>query len=270
MKNLSVQTSSGLLAYREAGTGPVVVLLHAFPLDSEMWTSQIESFANHYRVIAPDVPGFGASPALVDLTIDRIATGVRDLIDALNISAPIVLGGLSMGGYVALAFARMFPNRLRALILADTKADPDDEAGRAGRDKMIALVQKEGTRSVVEQLLPKLLGTHTQSEKPEIVQRVRGIASRQAPASVASALKALRDRPDSKPLLGKIAVPTLVIVGEKDGITPPAKAAELRDGIPNAVLVSIPNAGHLANLENESVFTQAVITFLAGLMPSMT
>jgi len=269
MSTLTIQTSNGMLAYREAGTGPVVILLHAFPLDSEMWTSQIAALASRYRVIAPDVPGFGDSPALADLTIDRAATGVCDLLDALKIGEPILLGGLSMGGYTALAFARLFPNRLRALILADTKSDPDDEAGRAGRDKMIALVQKEGTRPVVEQLLPKLLGTLTQNEKPEIVQRVREIATRQSPTGVASALKALRDRPDSKPFLAKIAVPTLVLVGEEDGITPPAKATELREGIPGALLVTIPKAGHLANLENEGVFTEAIIAFLANLRPSM-
>ena len=242
-----------------------MVLLHAFPLDSEMWISQIQAFAGRFRVLAPDVPGFGASPESADLTIDRIATSVRGLLDALKIGDQIVLGGLSMGGYAALAFSRLFPERLRAMILADTKADPDDEAARAGRDKMIELVQKEGTRPVVEQLLPKLLGACTQREKPEVVQRVREIASRQTPAGVASALKALRDRPDARPSLAKIAVPTLVIVGEEDVVTPPAKATELRAGIANSKLVTIPKVGHLTNLEDNDAFNSAVAAFLNDL-----
>lgn len=261
MKTHSVPTASGSISYRKAGTGPVLVLLHAFPLDSEMWTSQIQAFSSRFRVIAPDVPGFGGSAGSANLTIDRIATGMRDLLDALEIGEPIVLGGLSMGGYAALAFARLFPERLRALILADTKADPDDNAARAGRDKMIELVQKDGVQPVLEQVLPKLLGSHTQSGKPKIVQQVREIAGRQSTAAIASVLAALRDRPDARPFLKLIHVPTLVVVGEEDAITPPMKAFELCDGIPGAKIFTVATAGHLSNLENEAEFNRAINSF---------
>lgn len=268
MTSLSVRTLSGLQAYREAGSGPVVVLLHAFPLDSEMWLSQVQAFSDRFRILVPDVAGLGASPELADLTVDRIATSVHDLLDALKISEPIVLGGLSMGGYAALAFARLFPKRLRAMILSDTKADADDEAGKTGRDKMIKRVQKEGVLPVIEQLLPKLVSAHTLKEKPEVVQRVRDIANRQSRTGVVSALKALRNRSDARPSLSSIGIPTLVIVGEDDVITPPVKALELQGGIPQAKLAHIPLAGHLASLENETDFNHAVGSFLEDLNSS--
>src|SRR5262249_41473375 len=199
------------------------------------------------------------------LTIDSAADVVAELLDHLGINERIVVGGVSMGGYVALAFARLYPQRLGALILADTKADPDDAAARAGRDRLIQLASEKGVTAVVEQLLPKLLGPTTVTQRPEVVEATRAIAVRQSVEGIIAALKALRERPDAGPGLAHIAVPALVIVGEEDAITPPEKAKQLATTIPNARMVTIPAAGHLASLENESTFNSAVREFLSSL-----
>jgi len=242
-----------------------VVLLHAFPLDSGMWRPQIDHLAPEFRLIAPDFPGFGKSAVSAGLTIDSAADVVAELLDHLGINERVVVGGVSMGGYVSLAFARLYPQRLGALVLADTKADPDDEAARAGRDRLIHLAGEKGVNAVVEQLLPKLLGHTTIARRPQVVEKVRSIAVKQSVDGVVAASKAMRERPDAEPGLAHIAVPSQVIVGEEDVITPPVKARQLVEKIPNARLATIPGAGHLSNLENETAFNSAVREFLYSL-----
>jgi len=262
MNTMTLRASQTQIAFEDRGTGTVLVLLHAFPLDSSMWRSQVADLASHRRVIAPDFPGFGGSAVSAGLTVDSAADIVAELLDHLGVNERVIVGGLSMGGYVALAFARLYPQRLGGLILADTKADPDDDAGRAARDKSIQLVTDRGPNALIDQLLPKLLSPTTAAQKPDVVNTVREIATRQPNEGIVAALKALRDRPDANSGLPHVSVPTLVLVGEQDGITPPDKAKVLADSIPNTRLVSIPDAGHLANLENESVFNAAVREFL--------
>ena len=170
-----------------------------------------------------------------------------------------------MGGYAALAFARKYPDRLRGLVLADTKAEADTAEAKAGRDKMIALVRENTAAAVVEQMLPKLLGEFTRANRPDVVAEVRRIGSAQSVDGVAAALAALRDRPDATPTLPNIRVPTLVVVGAEDTLTPPDGAKKMADAIPDAKLVVIPTAGHLSNLECPAEFTTAVRMFLASL-----
>lgn len=265
MHTMTLRASQTPIAYEDHGTGPGLVLLHAFPLDSSLWKHQAGALADRFRVIAPDLPGFGGSAVSAGLTIDSVADVVAELLDHLGVNERVVVGGLSMGGYAALAFARLYPQRVRALILADTKADPDDEAGRASRDKLIQLAADQGPGAVFEQMLPKMLGPDTATGKPDVVQLVRDTAGRQKVEGVVAALKAMRDRPDGRPGLSHISFPTLVVVGEQDAITPPDRARELAENIPNARLVTIPDAGHLSNLENPAAFTQAVREFLDGL-----
>ena len=253
-----------MLISTDKGSGPVVVFLHAFPLDRRMWLGQIESLADMYRVIAPDLPGFGDSPLLAQPSIDAFADQVAEHLDEKNITQPVTLVGLSMGGYVALAFARRQPHRLAGLVLADTKALPDDSAARAQRDQMIALVSRAGVTALVDTMLPKLLGASTQRTQPEVVAATRQLASSQRSEGVLAALQALRDRPDATPHLQQIAVPTLVLVGEEDTITPPSVAQSLAQAIPGARLVVIPQAGHLANAENPTAFNDGLLTFLTG------
>jgi pimeloyl-ACP methyl ester carboxylesterase len=169
---------------------------------------------------------------------------------------------------VALAFARKHPDRLAGLILADTKSDPDDAAARQNRDKLIALAKEKGAAAVAEQLIPKQLSEPTQAQRPEVVEEVQRVASRQTAAGVAAGLAALRDRPDATPGLDNIAVPALIVVGEHDAITPPTVAAAMATKVWGSQVVTIPGAGHLSNLENPAAFNAAVSEFLAKLKPA--
>lgn len=262
MKKIELPRHRTTIAYRERGSGDPVVLLHAFPLDHEMWRPQLEALSNSYRVIAPDYPSFGESgDAGEALTIPKLADILADFLQEIGISEAVI-GGLSMGGYVALSFAHRQPQRLRGLILADTKAEADDDAARANRDKMITLAQTQGSSGVIDALLSKLLSPDTLRSEDETVKTIQRIGSRQGAPAVAAAILALRDRPDATPFLEHIVVPTLVIVGEHDAITPPASAENLVKRIANATLATIPGAGHLSNLEAPEAFNQAVRQFL--------
>ena len=229
-----------------------VVLLHAFPLSSAMWEPQVQAL-REYRILAPDLRSFGArateAGTIADMA-DDIAGMIRE---------PVVLGGLSMGGYVALAFARKYPDKLRGLILADTKAEADDTTGKANRDKMIEFAGSHSAREVIDSMMPKLAVT------PPGIQQVRAIGSAQSPAGIVNGVRALRDRADSTDVLPTIRVPTLVLVGSEDQLTPLALAQSLAGGIAGAKLEVIPGAGHISNLENPAAFTEAMRKFLRSL-----
>ncbi len=252
--------------FDDVGQGKPVVLLHAFPLSRAMWRAQVETLSASYRVIVPDQRGFGGTGGFdVTPSLDRMADDVAALLDALKITEPIVLGGLSMGGYVALAFARRHPTCLRGLILADTRSEADTPEARTNRDNLIRFTETHSARDVIEQMLPKLLGADTRQHRPEVADEVRRIASAQTPAGIIGALKAMRDRPDATPTLSAIAVPTLVIVGSEDTLTPPAAAEAMAGRISHSRLVHIPAAGHLANLEQPQAFNHALQSYLAML-----
>ena len=257
---------SGLtIGYDEAGVGGVpLVLLHAFPLDRGMWQPQLAALADVTRVVALDLPGFGESSPAGAFTIDGVADAVAAFLAARGIPKAVVCG-LSMGGYVALAVARRQPNVLAALILADTRAGVDDRIAKANRTKSIALTEEKGSAALFESMLPKVLSEQTHATKPEVVDRLKSIAAKQPAASVVAALAALRDRPDANPGLKAVAVPTLVLVGEYDAVTPPLAAANLSAQIRRSTLVHIPGAGHLSNVENPDAFNAAVGGFIAGL-----
>lgn len=252
--------------YDDAGAGKPVILLHAFPLSRAMWRPQLAALQNEWRVIAPDLPGFGGTSGFTAApSVERMADGVAALLDALGVKEPVAVGGLSMGGYVALAFARRFPGRLRGLFLADTRAEADGAEARANRDRLIALTRARPVSEVFDQLLAKLVGDETRARRPQVVEEVRRIASAQTPEAVIAALQALRDRPNSVPHLSAIAVPALVLVGSDDSLTPPAVAETLAAGIAGSQLAVIQGAGHLANLEQPELFNTAVRTFLERL-----
>lgn len=258
----AARTAAGL-AYRESGEGLPLVLLHAFPLTSAMWEPQFAALAGAARLIAPDAPGLGESPAAPDgWTVDGFADQVAALLDALGV-AEAVVGGLSMGGYAALAFARRHPGRLLGLILADTKAEPDDDAAKANRDKLIAAVRERGPDAVLDAMLPKLLAPATRRDRPEVERTVRRLAGAQTAEGLAAALAALRDRPDARPGLEEIQVPARVIVGLADEVTPPDAARRMTEAIPHCKQIDILGAGHLSSLERPAEFLAAVRSFLA-------
>jgi pimeloyl-ACP methyl ester carboxylesterase len=192
-----------------------------------------------------------------------MAAAVAEFLDALSITEPVALAGLSMGGYVALAFTRRYPDRLRALVLADTRAEPDDAAAQANRDKMIAFVLEHSAADVIEQMLPKAVSADTRTQRPEVVAEIRRIAAAQPIGGIVNAVKALRNRPDARPELDKLGIPTLVLVGTEDALTPPALSEDLSVRVRGSLQV-IPGAGHLSNLERPDVFNEAVRRFLLG------
>ena len=255
--------SGPTVGYDEHGSGTPLVLLHAFPLDRTMWRPQLSALSGAARVIAPDLPGFGeSSPA--EFTIDSAADLVAELLAALGIQKAVI-GGLSMGGYVALAFARRHADKLAGLILADTRAGGDDTSAKANRTKSIELAREKGSAALFEGMVPKVLSDSTRDTSPDVVASLKAVAAKQSPESVVAALVALRDRPDANPGLRSIAAPTLVLVGEHDGVTPPLASANLSAQIRGSKLVHIPGAGHLSNAENPDAFNAAVRAFLAEL-----
>jgi 3-oxoadipate enol-lactonase len=266
MKTLVLEHRFMSLRYEALGTGLPVVLLHAFPFDHTMWTPQLQPLANAgMRVIAPDLPEFGEStPGSEVFAIERAADVIAEFLEALDIEKAVV-AGLSMGGYIAMAFARRQPHRLRGLILADTKAAPDDTTAKANRDRLIADVKGAGATAAVEALFPKLFCDETRARNRAAIDSAREIVLRQRPAAIIAGLYALRDRPDAAPGLAAVDVPTLVLVGEHDAVTPPLTAARIAGSIPRAELVHIPSAGHLSNIENPEAFNAAVITFLKSI-----
>jgi pimeloyl-ACP methyl ester carboxylesterase len=231
-----------------------------------MWAPQVEALQDAYRLIVPDLPGFGGSRGFTGVpSLDRMADAVAELLDELKVNERIVLGGLSMGGYTALAFARRHAGRLRGLILADTKAEADDAAGKANRDRLIAFATQNTAGAVLEQMIAKLVGPETMAQRPEVVETIRQIAESQTSEGIIGALRALRDRPDSGLALSAIGVPALVVVGEQDALTPPTVAESLAARIRGTKLVRIKGAGHLSNLERPDLFNAAVRSFLQGL-----
>lgn len=243
----------------------VVVLVHAFPVGMRMW--EPVTIPAGWRAVAPALPGFdGADPPPADSTsLDDYARAILAFMDDLSIDNA-VLGGVSMGGYVAFSLWRLAPLRWRGLVLADTRAGADSEQGRAGRQKMLELVTGHGSRSVAEEMAPKLLGETTRARQPQLIDHVKRLVERQTAAGIAAAIVRLRDRPDSTPLLGQIAVPTLVVVGEEDTVTPPSDSEQMRAQLEDAELVRIPEAGHLSCIERPAAFNTALGGFLTRIL----
>lgn len=254
------------LAYDVVGQGRPVVLLHAFPMARAMWQPQHAALGQVGRLIAPDLPGFGDSPLLAGTpTVDGMADAVAGLLDQLGVTERIILGGLSMGGYISFAFVRRHPQRVAGLILADTRADADDDTAKANRDKLIGFAATNPASAVVEQMLPKLLGATTRAKEPAVVERAQAIGAAQRPAGIIAALQVLRNRPDSTPTLAQITVPTLIVVGTEDVLTPPSMAEAMATRIAGARVAPIDGAGHLSNLEQPASFNAAVTAFIQGM-----
>jgi pimeloyl-ACP methyl ester carboxylesterase len=247
------------------GNGTPVLLIHAFPLHSGQWESQIEALSDRYRFIAPDLMGFGGSDAPGDAalyTMDSYADDAAAVLDELGIDKAVLVG-LSIGGYIAFAFLRRHNDRVSALVLADTKAEADPPEGKEKRTNQQAQVRSEGTAALIEGLTGALLAEPTREKKPDVVETVKKLMDN-PPAGFIGALEAMKNRPDSSGELSGIGVPTLVIVGENDAITPPEAARKLHENIGGSRLVVIPEAGHLSNLEAPEAFTGALGEFLGA------
>jgi pimeloyl-ACP methyl ester carboxylesterase len=258
----------GRLRYIEAAAGGsgrprgTLLLIHAFPLNARMWEPQLALAANGWRVIAPQLRGMdGGSTDQPALSMDDHAADIIDLLDALHVEEAVV-GGLSMGGYVAFALLRHAARYVHALVLADTRPQADTPEGVEARKKMLTLVREKGPAAVADEMIPKLLGDETRRTRPEIAEQVRGLILASSAEAIANAVTALMMRADSTPLLETIHVPTLIVVGEQDTITPPALSEQMYKAIKGSEYAAIPNAGHLANLEQPDAFNVALARFL--------
>lgn len=254
------------MAYTDQGAGRPLLLLHGYPLSRRLWVPQLDGLAGAARLIAPDLRGHGDSEAPAGpYTVAQLADDAAALLDLLGVTEPVVVGGLSMGGYVALAFQRRYPQRVAGLILAATRAGADSPEAQANRDKAAATAQEKGNAAIVDAMLPKMLAPRTYTEQPSIVAEARAIMASAPVAGIVGTLAAMKTRPDATPQLPEISQPVLVLHGADDVLIPPSEAEASARALPNARLVLIPNAGHLLNLEQPAAFNAEVRTFLANL-----
>lgn len=256
------------LAYHDQGKGLPIVFLHAFPLNRTMWAAQEAALSSRFRIITVDLRGHGESDApLWHYTLDQAAEDVRALLDHLAIPQAL-FAGLSMGGYILFAFYRKYANRVKGLVLADTKAQADTPEGKEGRVQMAQIAYKQGPSAIADLMLPKLLSPATIQSRPELVQRVRRMIEGNQMSGIVGDLMAMAERPDSVPLLKQITCPTQIIVGDLDQATPLADAKLMAEQIPHAKLALIPNAAHLANMEQPEMFSALVAEFASNVARS--
>ena len=253
------------LAYTDRGSGTPILLVHGYPLNKSMWDSQVSILSADFRIIAPDLRGHGESEAPSGTySMDLLADDLLGLLDHLNIDQ-VVLLGFSMAGYAVFAFYRKYANRVRALVLADTRPQPDGEEAKQGRENTAQTALKEGVAGLAQNTAPRMLAPSTAEQRPEVVERVQRIMASTSVNGYVGDLRGMAERPDSTATLSQITCPTLVLVGDQDPITPPADAQLMANTIRNAQLETIPNAAHLTPIEQPEAFNRAVRTFVAAL-----
>jgi 3-oxoadipate enol-lactonase len=254
--------------YLESGSGRAIVLLHAFPLSADQWLPQLHRLPPGWRAIAPDLRGFRGADrtfddfALEGTSMESHAADVLALMTHLEIDRAVIIG-LSMGGYIAFALLRAAPARVAGLVLANTRATPDSADALAARDRMVALAEREGAAGMAREMLQKLLGRTSLREQPDLAEVVKQLIERNSVQGIVSAIRAMKRRPDSTPLLPAVACPTLIVSGEEDTLIPVADIAVMDHMIPGAASIIIPKAGHLTNLEVPATFHDAVARFLS-------
>lgn len=290
MKSVSVNGTE--LWYVDRGAGVPLLLVHGFPIDHSMWAGQINGLGRQsgdtlvgeafwpgmpatasgqaarpaIRVIAPDLRGFGRSPATDDkVTMEQFADDLAGLLDVLAIREPVVLCGLSMGGYIAFQFWRRHASRLRGLILCDTRAAADSPEVAANRLVMADRVLREGVAPLADGMLPRLFAKNTQQNYPGLIEGLRTVMLANKPRGVAAASRGMAERPDMTSQLGEIRCPTLILVGENDVSSPPAEMRGIAQAIPGAKFIEIPDGGHMAPLENPAAVNAAIAHFVATL-----
>ncbi len=259
MSDLNIGGTS--IHYVDKGQGPAVLFLHAYGPSLGMWDGQ-EALASRYRLVRFDARGFGGSPPGDSLlTMERIADDAAGLIERLRLG-PVILAGCSMGGYAAFAFARKYPSLLRGLVLVDTRAGADAPEARKSRAELAARVMKEGPQPALDFFLPKVFGETTKNSRADVVARFKDMVLATSRQGLSDALHGIAARQDSTPFLKEIAVPTLVVCGEEDLITPRAEAEIMQRGIKGAELVMIPKSGHFPSMETPAEFNAALEKFL--------
>ena len=253
------------IAFDDIGAGLPVVFLHAFPLNRTMWEPQIGALVAECRCIPVDFRGFGESAASPPFTMDRYADDVAAVLDSLQIERAVVVG-LSMGGYAAFAMLRRHRERIRALVLADTRAPADTPEVVARRRSLIETARTQGGTAVANLQIAGLMGKSTRDKRPDVYDAMHRMMAQAPVEGIVGALEAMITRPDSTPLLPTIDIPTLVIAGDEDVITPPKEARKLSDAIDGSRLEVLRHAGHLSNVERPAAFNTVVSEFLGSLL----
>jgi 3-oxoadipate enol-lactonase len=250
------------VGYEDVGSGLPLVLLHGFPHDRSLWSPQMGALTVGARTLACDLRGFGESTGVAN-TIDEYADDVLEWLGTLD-TPPAVIGGISMGGYIVFSMWRKAPDRFRAMLLCDTRAGADDDSARTRRDEQIALVRERGVPALADRLIQGMVGKSTRENRPETTERIHTMLASADAEAVCGALAALRDRPDSTDTLATIDVPTLIVVGDEDVITPATESRAMHDAIHGSQLEVVRGAGHLTNVERPAAFNHVLNEFLAS------
>lgn len=261
----SIEFSGATFRVVDEGAGPPLVLLHGFPLDHTMWRHQVAFFAARHRVIVPDLRGFGGSGGQRDVVrMEDFADDVAGLLDELEVTEPVTLAGLSMGGYIAFQFWHRHAARLQRLILCDTRSVADQPEVARGRQQMAERVLVEGPRLVADAMLGRLIYDALPASHRLLVDELRGVIERTDRRAIAAAQRGMALRPDVTSWLSQIQVPTLVVCGERDLISPLGEMQTLAAAIPGSCWAPIADAGHLAPLEQPEAVNRVLDDFLCG------
>ncbi|TWT90889.1 AB hydrolase superfamily protein YdjP [Pseudobythopirellula maris] len=253
------------------GEGPPVLLVHGFPMGHAMWRAQIASLSG-VRIIAPDLRGFGGSELGVihegqGVSMERYADDLAALLDALGVDEPVVYCGFSMGGYVGWQFLKRHRERVRALVVCDSRPEADDEDGRANRLKMAEKVGEWGSAMLAEAMTPKLFAAETLENDPKLVAWMADMMGSNSPQAIAAALLGMAARPDVTGDLADFDLPTLAICGDQDALTPPDVMRGMAEAMPKAEFVLVEGAGHMAPAEKPVEVNSAIEKFLESLPP---
>ncbi|MFI9101155.1 alpha/beta fold hydrolase [Streptomyces fildesensis] len=267
MTAATAQVNGITVGYEDAGAGDPLVLVHGHPFDRSMWAPQVGAFAaGGWRVIAPDLRGYGATTVVPGTTpLETFARDIAALLDHLGLDR-VVIGGLSMGGQIVMEFCRLFPERVRGLLLADTFPEAETEDGKRVRRDMAERLVREGLKGYTDEVLSKMVAPYNIEALPAVADHVRGMMYGAPPEGAAAALRGRAERPDYGDLLGRIAVPALVVVGRDDEYTPVTDAEAMHRRISGSELAIIEGAAHLPNLERPDEFNAALDRFLARVM----
>ena len=247
------------------GSGPPLLFVHGFPLNHQMWRAQIEWFQNRFTLIAPDLRGFGASEITQGtVSMEQHADDLNALLNALKIEEPVIFCGLSMGGYIAWEFWAHFPQRLRALVLCDTRSGSDSEEGINNRLRMVDLVLKHGPKSISSSMIPNLISESSQRDSPNLTKSLIDMIESTDRQGIAASQRGMAERKDYADRLTDIQVPTLLIVGSEDRLTPPNVMKPMSSQLPHAKYCEVPGAGHMSPMEDSILVNQAMEAFLAS------
>ena len=253
----------GFLVYDQIGKGIPILFIHGYPLSRKMWKPQMEYLSHNASLISIDLRGHGESyPFEGPYTMDLLADDCKRLLDDLDINSKLFVCGLSMGGYITLALYRRYPQIFKGMILVSTRSGPDSAEGKANREKAIKNVSERGVAFIADEMLPKMISSVTLASKPALVNTIRDIMLATSVQGVKGALQGMKDRPDSTPLLAQIPFPVIVIHGADDQLIPIQEAEGMNQRLHDSRLITIPEAGHLLNLEQPEIFNQILYEYV--------